>query len=596
MRKDAILIVPFWDWKNPVDISRYRRNLTLDNSSGDISGVTSQIGPATTFSGDATNDRIDIGSIPSTDPLSFADGAATGLTVAFYAKLTSGVTTNWPRVIDKSNGGGYSNGWGIECYDTGSNDILNWGSDGSGNMSVTVTGLLDTWAFWILTSRGSGADEGEIYRNGVDLGAGYGGGGLTLPFPSTTTNAAIGNWNHTTDRMLRNPIGLLYVWNKWFPPVEARLLSANPFGPITPRPLSPVVRQPTTQGRIHLLGRPRIAKPHRAAISRNQVHPKWHWFWDKCVEIWAFDERSGDARSLKVQDTPLIKSGSNEAWQIAPKRGWGAYSPASGTSRWQSAGVPDRLRLGWPVTFGAFYYQNAARADWGNIWGVRYDDADSDPYDSYVLAIAGTPYAGQYYLGYNTDGTQAEDGGIHVSSPTASAKAGDPPFWLMGCIEDNEQRIWVGDLVNWAGRTTTSISDPTYDSTAPVETGVFGGTSVLGPDGTVLWGFIANQVFTTAERKMLQEDPFGPITPMPLSSLGFSVGDVAIDELIEGFQWYNDDGDKGAATADGSQDAIASIAVGQKRRLRMIWQAPGGGQPQLEEAIDGTEDWNKVIE
>ena len=65
-------------------------------------------------------------------------------------------------------------------------------------------------------------------------------------------------------------------------------------------------------------------------------------------------------------------------------------------------------------------------------------------------------------------------------------------------------------------------------------------------------------------------------------------------QTLEGYRWVNDDGSESAATFAQVQDVQHTIAVDGTARIRMIVQAPDGGQYQFECAKDGTEDWFKV--
>ena len=73
------------------------------------------------------------------------------------------------------------------------------------------------------------------------------------------------------------------------------------------------------------------------------------------------------------------------------------------------------------------------------------------------------------------------------------------------------------------------------------------------------------------------------------------VGEAALAQTLEGFRWVNDDGSEDAATFAEVQDVNISIAPDGKIRLRVIIQGPEGGPIQLDCALDGTENFWKVI-
>jgi len=193
-----------------IDLTNNTRSCLVDNSSGDISRSAMPITgwPAAQYTGDATNDRYDLGPITSDNPLSLAGrDAFTLLAWCHFIQQDS----SFPRIIDKSDGGNAANGWGM--WSNASEQIV-VGIDGQTSSSTAndavVYGETNLYSA-SLTGLGATA-SGDFYRNGeflrADPGAGY-----NQPV-STTTNAAIGNWNHATDRMIDGYISHVFVLNR----------------------------------------------------------------------------------------------------------------------------------------------------------------------------------------------------------------------------------------------------------------------------------------------------------------------------------------------------------------------------------------------
>ena len=195
------------------------RQPTVDNSSGDVTtefhSVTGTLSKR--FSGDATNDRVALGSITSADPWSFF--GQTDVTV--IANLTTdGIThaAGFPRLVDKSDGGSGANGWAIYWNNNATPDILQF----------QIAGSADTYAEFPFATYGSSTMIG-MSVSGIPLSStatatftAYADGERASSrtnsigaFPSTTTNAAIGNWQDVAgNRMWDGFIDFVAIFDK----------------------------------------------------------------------------------------------------------------------------------------------------------------------------------------------------------------------------------------------------------------------------------------------------------------------------------------------------------------------------------------------
>lgn len=188
------------------DYSGNNNSGVWENSDG---GMLTSMGPAGRVfehGGDNTNDRIDLGSMPSVNLLSLA--GVTTFTIVWRSYVKSTPLNASPRLIDKSDGGNAQNGWMLWF-----NDALTqwrvyagphgWSSDTSITENVWQSGAFRTFDF---TSEASFFYDGQINAaTQVDTPA--------AP-SSTTTNMAIGNWNHSTDRQFFGSIDYIYVYNR----------------------------------------------------------------------------------------------------------------------------------------------------------------------------------------------------------------------------------------------------------------------------------------------------------------------------------------------------------------------------------------------
>lgn len=203
------------------DWSGYGNHGTWDNSDGGMSYIVGEHGRAFTHAGNATNDRIDLGSCPSTSPLSLSSGTA--YTIVWRAQLNSDPLTNAaPRLIDKSNSGNGANGWALMRISTHDGYELRVDSDTIGPNSPPIT--RDVMQNWALRIDGAWTDLGsfDYFLEGVKTAA-AGGAAPSAP-PTTTTNIAIANWNHSTDRQWDGPIDYIYIYARALSDAEIRYL------------------------------------------------------------------------------------------------------------------------------------------------------------------------------------------------------------------------------------------------------------------------------------------------------------------------------------------------------------------------------------
>lgn len=193
--------------------------LSVDNSSNSISKTPAHIGSgrySSEFVGNSTDDRIQLGSITSADPISFF--GQTDVSVVARCNFASS-NSEFPRLIDKSNNTNSADGWGIWIWRNGSSDVFRFGIDGGGlGGSSSLNPNIRDNPLRTLACNATGIPLASTatatlrtFTNGKFNSVAN---DTTSPFPSTTTNGAVGNWNHSTDRQWNGNIEYVALFDK----------------------------------------------------------------------------------------------------------------------------------------------------------------------------------------------------------------------------------------------------------------------------------------------------------------------------------------------------------------------------------------------
>lgn len=191
----------------------------LTGTNIDWNGGGVQERTAAKFSGDATADRYDLGSIAAGNPLMLT---TTDFTILAKVRPRTPYGSSFPRIIDKSDGGFSANGWGFYHRQNEMALAIGGAEDFSPLTSLIRGDLENLWTVSGVTFRDSD-NEISFYTNSFDSTAPTirRGGPMRLlgtatgnEVPTTTTNAAIGNWNHATDREWAGDISWIYIWDR----------------------------------------------------------------------------------------------------------------------------------------------------------------------------------------------------------------------------------------------------------------------------------------------------------------------------------------------------------------------------------------------
>lgn len=204
--------------------SRYRQTPTVDNSSGDISIATTRLGRAFAFTGDSTNDRINFGSITSGNPLSLAGKSA--FTIVVGLRYGGTPASSFPRIFDKSSSGGGNGGY-VLYYDTSLGLEVHVNNQTRYRHTITLAAGDVLQVGFTCFALGT---DGSFYIDGLPVATSIISSAASS-VPTTTTNAAIGNWNHATNRMWDGNIDYVYILDAGAPARFFKEIHLDPFGP-----------------------------------------------------------------------------------------------------------------------------------------------------------------------------------------------------------------------------------------------------------------------------------------------------------------------------------------------------------------------------
>lgn len=213
------------------DGSDVARDLTLNRHDAQVAGTGGVIAPgvgprgkAATFALSAGDARYDLGNVTAVEPLSLAGRTSWAVSVYLTWRTPS---SDYARFIDKSTGSNMANGWGV--LRNSLTNTLGFGVNGAGYYSPSTFSLVDG-ASYILTFNVTDG-VGEVFVGITSLGT------VAVPAPpATACNAAIGNWNHTTNRGFCGDLYMLAVWDRALSQAEITQLAFSPYSMLERRP------------------------------------------------------------------------------------------------------------------------------------------------------------------------------------------------------------------------------------------------------------------------------------------------------------------------------------------------------------------------
>lgn len=204
------------------------KDLTGNNNGSDVGTISRSTHDGEYYShisSDNTADRINLGSIPSTNPISCSAHNEISIIAGIDNTRNSSYHGNvFPRIIDKSDGGSAANGWAL------------YPRVSDGDMSIEIAGSnyiweSDTSKDFLIVCATHASNTARAFEDGNFIGS----SSLPNNLPTATTNAAIGNWNHSTDRQFRAPIYFVGVYDKKISDELARELTTFPYQVLKPK-------------------------------------------------------------------------------------------------------------------------------------------------------------------------------------------------------------------------------------------------------------------------------------------------------------------------------------------------------------------------
>lgn len=211
-----VLAMPMWAGAGDrtVDLSGCGNHGAFTDNAGWIDTAK---GIGTEFPTDNGTDRINLGSITSANPLSGVPTGEISIAARVYKPLA--YNNSYPRVFDKSDAAGVAHGWSFYF-----NEITNtflFQVEGVLSFSSSNTYSAAGWYDIIATIK---SGDCRMYVNN-DIST----SSDAFSFSSTTTNAAIGNWNHAIDRQWNGHILYVHIWDKILNAQQAKFITDNPY-------------------------------------------------------------------------------------------------------------------------------------------------------------------------------------------------------------------------------------------------------------------------------------------------------------------------------------------------------------------------------
>lgn len=154
---------------------------------------------------DGLDDLVNLGSINSSNPLSLS--SINGMTLEVWVR-PDGSGDSFQRVIDKSNGGSAANGWSLYYTNFQYLQFSIGGGSTPGQLNITA----NVWQQFIVTvDFTTSTNNKKYYRNNGATSSTYSEAGTPA---TTTTNARIGSWNHSTGREWNGGIGIVRIYDR----------------------------------------------------------------------------------------------------------------------------------------------------------------------------------------------------------------------------------------------------------------------------------------------------------------------------------------------------------------------------------------------
>jgi hypothetical protein len=152
---------------------------------------------------DGNDDYVELGSIDSSNPLSLYGQTDFSIEIWINPNLTG---DDYQRIIDKSDAGSSTNGWGV-VQRPASKYIYLFVDGGTVSTYEDSAASSGVWRNYLWTRKNTST---KLYVNGTLVNTYT----YTRAVPADTTGMRIGSWNHSTGREFNGKIANIKVYNK----------------------------------------------------------------------------------------------------------------------------------------------------------------------------------------------------------------------------------------------------------------------------------------------------------------------------------------------------------------------------------------------
>ncbi|MGP0065041.1 MAG: hypothetical protein ACLQGP_15770 [Isosphaeraceae bacterium] len=200
-----------------------------------------------------------------------------------------------------------------------------------------------------------------------------------------------------------------------------------------------------------------------------------------------------------VGGIPLAMSGAS--WSSGSQSGLLLTANNSGAT---TTKLPQSLQGGWPITVACGFRQLATPANSAVLFGTSYETVASSPYFGWVLGYYGVSGV---KLAWNSAGTAGTINGSSLPATGADAV-------LSATITSTAQSVYLNGVPYCSG--SSSLSNPTYQSTAQLFIGIEPGTTNRPPGTLMYWCGAWSRALQPAEHITLARNPWQIFEPRRL--------------------------------------------------------------------------------
>ena len=145
------------------------------------------------------------------------------------------------------------------------------------------------------------------------------------------------------------------------------------------------------------------------------------------------------------------------------------------------ATIPASWQMAWPISVAVAFTVLGTQADNSNLIGLIYDDANSNPYEVIELSIS--PSLNSIECSWNSGGSYAGETDLLTTSTGTT-------YVCTFTITSGTQVVYANGASIYSG--TTSLSNPTYSTTAQIAIGNYVGVS-RNSNCLFYWGAVWNR-------------------------------------------------------------------------------------------------------